>query len=111
MNRRSFLGIGLRCAVLGAALSTGLSITRLRQVNEYRVLYSYTDKLAELYEDEIPAEIKQQAFQRMRLIADYKQGNVVGFKPIHIPIPPRDMSDPYGQVGYFGLDFNLEEAA
>lgn len=109
MNRRSFLGLGLRCVALGAALSTGLSITRLRQVNEYSVLYKFADKLAVLYEDDIPPEIKDQAFQRMGIIAEAKQGVIVGHRIIHVPPAQKDMSDPLGQYGIFGFTFNLEE--
>ena len=37
-------------------------------VAQYACLYSYTDKTAELYEDDVPEEMKQQAGERMGLV-------------------------------------------
>jgi N4-gp56 family major capsid protein len=40
------------------------------QLNQYSVLYAYTDKTAELYEDDIPTPMKKQAGQRMGLVKE-----------------------------------------
>ena len=40
------------------------------QLNQYSVLYSYTDKTAELYEDDIPKPMMKQAGQRMGLVKE-----------------------------------------
>jgi N4-gp56 family major capsid protein len=40
------------------------------QLNEYACLYSYTNKVAELYEDKIPDGMKKQAGQRMGLVRE-----------------------------------------
>lgn len=40
------------------------------QLNQYACLYSYTDKVAELYEDKIPPEMKTQTGERMGLLAE-----------------------------------------
>ena len=40
------------------------------QLNQYSCLYAYTDKTAELYEDDIPTPMKKQAGQRMGLVKE-----------------------------------------
>ena len=40
------------------------------QLQQYACLYSYTDKAAELYEDDIPDEMKQQTGERMGLVRE-----------------------------------------
>ena len=40
------------------------------QLQQYAVLYSYTDKTADLYEDKIPAEMKTQTGERMGLLRE-----------------------------------------
>lgn len=40
------------------------------QLHQYSVLYAYTDKTAELYEDDVPTPIKKQAGQRMGLVKE-----------------------------------------
>jgi len=40
------------------------------QLQQYAVLYSYTDKTADLYEDKIPDEMKTQAGERMGLVRE-----------------------------------------
>jgi len=40
------------------------------QLNQYSCLYSYTDKVAEMYEDDIPTPMKKQAGQRMGLVKE-----------------------------------------
>lgn len=39
-------------------------------IQQYGCLYSYTDKLAELYEDDVPAEMKTQVGERMGLLRE-----------------------------------------
>ena len=40
------------------------------QLQQYAVLYSYTDKTADLYEDKIPTEMKMQTGERMGLLRE-----------------------------------------
>ena len=40
------------------------------QLKQYAVLYAYTDKTADLYEDDIPTPMKKQAGQRMGLVKE-----------------------------------------
>lgn len=40
------------------------------QLQQYACLYSYTDKVADLYEDKIPTEMKTQAGERMGLVRE-----------------------------------------
>lgn len=40
------------------------------QIQQYGCLYSYSDKAAELYEDDIPAEMKTQVGERMGLVRE-----------------------------------------
>lgn len=40
------------------------------QIQQYGCLYAYTDKAAELYEDDIPAEMKTQVGERMGLVRE-----------------------------------------
>ncbi len=40
------------------------------QINQYSCLYAYTDKTAELYEDDIPKPMMKQAGQRMGLVKE-----------------------------------------
>lgn len=40
------------------------------QIQQYGCLYSYTDKAAKLYEDDIPADMKQQTGERMGLVRE-----------------------------------------
>ena len=40
------------------------------QLNQYSCLYAYTDKTADLYEDDIPGPMKKQAGQRMGLVKE-----------------------------------------
>lgn len=40
------------------------------QLNQYSCLYMYTDKTADLYEDDIPAAMKKQTGQRMGLVRE-----------------------------------------
>ena len=40
------------------------------QLNQYSCLYAYTDKTADLYEDNVPAPMKKQAGQRMGLVKE-----------------------------------------
>lgn len=39
-------------------------------LNQYACLYMYTDKVADLYEDDIPAEMKKQTGERMGLVRE-----------------------------------------
>lgn len=40
------------------------------QIQQYACVYSYTDKVADLYEDDIPAEMKKQCGERMGLVRE-----------------------------------------
>lgn len=40
------------------------------QLNQYACLYMYTDKLADLYEDDVPSEMKMQVGERMGLLRE-----------------------------------------
>lgn len=40
------------------------------QIQQYGCLYAYTDKMAELYEDDVPSEMKTQTGERMGLVRE-----------------------------------------